>query len=433
MSAVRAIRTATVVATWLAPRPGVPAAVARAKGDKIHVTGPNAHLVTELALPGHVVVLDATPDHVALEAAARWVGRSVRTVKIDVADGAPVERVLIYSSAAGRKRLAPGKVTDWSALGPLLVRAIERCETYGARCVLVVTYKPCAETMRLLLHRKTPAPSDIPHNGARAAAERFYRTGGSIVIAHFGAIKGINTFRRGDEQVPWEALDAVVSIGDHFTPVDDGQDAGVLLGLTEAQASERLTERAAAELGQTHGRLRAPVRMRPGLSIHIGAVVPLGWHRDNARVERIGVGRPAATPAMTPVELRALVAVAGGQRALARVADVAPSTITRGLTGERPISAQVAERIRGVAPLAARAPEIVMPEVVMPEVALPEVAAPEWRAVSRPPRRRRHARHDAVQRLVSETRRVEAALGADLRGRRTDPPGEIETLLGFAA
>lgn len=358
LSAISIVRLIRLLASWLAPSHGSRPAVVRDVPGGIAITHWTESLLAEVALTGaKCVVLDATPDRAGLRAIA---GPRLRWCQIDVQDGAPISRTLLYSSSSGRKKVTPGGSLNWEAFGPLLVRAIEHLEQKQAKSVLLVTYKKAADPLRKIIHMESPAIAKIGHLGARKAVARFTLAGGRITVAHFGDVRGKNEFKRGTgtERVSWLELDAVVTIGDPFPDIDELAVTSELLGLSEAETQRRPTELAAAELAQAHGRLRPPVRSRPGVMLHIGRVVPLGWHRGNAdEPRRVPSGRPAMASAMSLDELRRLVAHAGGQRALAVSAAVHESSLSRWLSGERPVPADAAERMRAAgAELAASRP-----------------------------------------------------------------------------
>ena len=350
LEAVRAVAIVRALASWFSPAPGRPTAMVRADTSSIAITAPNELLIDALRLARAAVVLDGTPDRVGLEAAARWAGRTVRWLEIDVADGADVERVIIYASGSGKRAVLRGKEVAWPALGPLLAKALDRAAAAGATNLLLVTFEKAATTLRGTLPRGVPALGEIPHEGARAALARWYGRGGTVVVAHFFGLRGLNELRATDDRVvSWLDLDAVITLGDAYARVDEVLAGGELLGLDEDQREVRLRELAMAELGQAHGRLRPPVRERPGISIHIGHLVPAGWDPSIADIERLDTGRPARRSDMDSEKVRALVGRVGSQRALSEASAVSESVLSRILSGERAATPEVAEKLRAVA------------------------------------------------------------------------------------
>lgn len=352
LEALRALSVSRFLARWLAPprQRGLPQAVARVTDGKLVITAPSVRAVELLGARGHVVVLDATPDRAGLEAAARWVGRQPVWIDIDVDDGADVRRETIYASAAAKRSLLTGGEVRWDALGSVLVHALERIKDVSIRTILLCTHKAVADLLRPILHRTTPDYSKVRHEGAASALRRWYEgvSDRKIIVSHYHAIRGQNSFRWRKEEIAWIALDACVTIGDPYQTLDVARDAGILLGLDVPV--DRARQLAADELAQAHGRLRPPVRSRPGVSVHLGQVVPTGWHRGNATLIELERGRPPNPADMTLQELRALITAHGSAAALARAAVVAPSTISRYLSGRRTLTAPTAERLRS-APL----------------------------------------------------------------------------------
>ncbi|MBX3467751.1 MAG: hypothetical protein KF878_12780 [Planctomycetes bacterium] len=386
LDALRALSTGRTLARWLAPQRerGLPQGVARVVDRTIVVTAPSVRAAELLGARGHLAVLDATPDRAGLAAAARWVGRQPVWLDLDVDDGADVRREMIYASASAKRILLAGGEVQWDALGSLLVHALERIGGDAVRTVLVVTHKAVADALRPILHLERPHLRKVGHEGAADALRGWYEglPGRQIILAHYHAIRGQNAFRWRKDEIPWIALDACVTIGDPYPTLDHARDAGILLGLDAPM--DRVRQLAADELAQAHGRLRAPVRPRPGLSVHLGQVVPTGWHPGNAALIELERGRPPDPADMSREELLALIAAHGSAGALARAAMVAPSTISRYLSGKRILTASTAERLRA-APL----PPGVTPPVVAADVvaagAPSEIDAPATDADEPPP------------------------------------------------
>jgi hypothetical protein len=273
-----------------------------------------------------IVVLDATPDLDAL----RVVRPDAHVVHLDVADGAPCTRTLLYWGKGARRFLVPSGAVDEALLADALVHTLRRLPV-DCRNVLIVTHMPVADHLR---NKRYRAP-------ALQSVVREYERRGEFRIEHYGRIEGRNTF----EGLSWSDLDAVVTIGDPWPNVDSVAREVRVLRL-KTTPSERLQHLAEAELAQAHGRLRAPRRTRPGTMIHVGRVIPLGWHGGNTTVDGLSWGRPRGTSHMDAQELEGLASRAGGWRALARAARVSPRSLRKYRNGICSVSASIAAKLR---------------------------------------------------------------------------------------
>ena len=302
---------------------------------EIVFTFANQNLISALTRRGPTVILDATPDVGALCVMAG--GRPVNEVVIDVRDGAPVERVHRYFSRGTRAALLSHGKPDWDALGPGLAQVFELLIARNVRTALLITFKGIEEALSALM----AGGKSIPHTRAQALFRAFQSGEGKLVLAHYGGIRGRNEV----DGVDWEHFDAIVTFADPLRNLGETRREAEVLGLDGTQSERRWHFLAAAELGQAHGRLRAPRRSSPGFCLHLGRITPAGWHRDNASLDAAPVGRPVGLAAMTLKELQDRIDQHGSARALARASGISPSTISLAKKG-RPISAKVADMLR---------------------------------------------------------------------------------------
>lgn len=329
-----AFRAMTSMAAPTGIRPSATWCVEPHKAPWLAVTVPNPALVRCLAHPGPVLFLDATVDEIALR---RMSTRPVDLFSCDVADASPVGRTLIASKRSAKKYLAPHSRVKWGDFGPQLCEALTVAEAVHGKNILVVAHKVCADALRKC------AGGTVPHSRLAAILHARKQAGARTVIAHYGAVRGRNDF----EDVGWEELDAVITVGDPWPDIGRIQRENAMLALSADEGEMRIEHFAAAELAQVHGRLRAPRRATPARSVHVGSVVPLGWTAANTTTAQLTEGRPPLPSSMTTAQLRTCVGLAGGNRALARLVGVGESTIRRYLEG-RSIPAPVAERIQAL-------------------------------------------------------------------------------------
>jgi hypothetical protein len=308
------------------------------EGDEtvIKATFVNRSLEAALRRSGPTVLLDATFDAMAVQ---RLVApRSVAERAVDVADAASMSRVVVYWGQSTRRWTLPNGGPDWGVIGPVLAHGIRLVREWDARIVLVVAAKVIAEALRGHL----TGAAHVSHPGGGGAVDAFALSGGRLLIAHFGNLRGRNEF----DGVTWQALDAVLSLGDPIPNIGAMEAEAKVLGLDEHERDARIRSIAAAELAQAHGRLRAPRRTRPALSLHYGQIIPAGWHPGNARLEVLPPGRPPVVGVMSVDELAAAAAGVGGVAGLARASGISRTTLSDLIKGRRPISGYVASQVR---------------------------------------------------------------------------------------
>jgi hypothetical protein len=297
------------------------------------ITAPNEPLRRCLSHAGPLIVLDATPDLVALERLSR---RPIRIDNIDVSDGVPVARRILATFRGAKSALAPGRRMAWEAFGPLLCEALLLAGVSQFGNVLLITHKPCADALRSAI------PSRVPHERlawmlrARAEAAR-------LVIEHFGNVKGRNEF----DGLAWSSIDGLITLGDPWPDLRLIRRENQMLRLAPEQADQRSADLAAAELAQAHGRLRAPRQIKATCAVHVGAIIPAGWSLANTTVHQLQDGRPIQPSAMSVGELCAYITRAGGNRALARAIGCSDSTIRR-YFGGKPIPIEFANGLRRI-------------------------------------------------------------------------------------
>jgi hypothetical protein len=296
------------------------------------ITYENPALADALKRPGPTVVLDATADVAALTAVAR---RPVHVVARRVVDGSSVRRVLVANARGAKIHLAPRNRTNWDRFGSLLADALSHIDLTTVKNVLVVSHKACTESLRSALASK------VPHPRLRQLLDMHRQYGGQVVLGHFGHLKGRNEY----DGLSWKALDALISVGDPWPDLGAIAGENRLLHLSLEEAEDRMRQLVASELGQAHGRLRAPRQVKPTVAIHVGSIIPAGWNTTNTVVIQSDEGRPPNLRAMTTTELRILVGLAGSGRKLAQAVDVDETTIRRYLKG-RAIPPDFAARVR---------------------------------------------------------------------------------------
>ena len=297
------------------------------------ITAPNEPLRRCLSHAGPLVVLDATPDLVALE---RLSPRTIRVDDIEVVDGVPVARRILATFRGAKSALAPGRRMDWEAFGPLLCEALLLAGVSQFGNVLLITHKPCADALRSAVISRVPHERLASLLQARPPAAR-------LVIEHFGNVKGRNEF----DGLVWTGIDALITLGDPWPDLRLIRRENQMLRLTPEQADQRSADLAAAELAQAHGRLRAPRQTKTTCAIHVGAVIPAGWSLANSTVHQLQDGRPILPSAMSVDQLCAYITRAGGNRALARAIGCSDSTIRR-YFGGKSIPIEFANELRRI-------------------------------------------------------------------------------------
>lgn len=258
---------------------------------------------------GPTVLLDATGNPEVLSALA---GATVPTTTIRVADGSPVERAVLYWSAATRRSVFAGDTVRWeNGLSRYLGEALRRA----------VAFKP-GGTVALFAWK---ALASVLARGDDPVAQQFLAivtdAGGRVVLGWYGNARGRND---------WRGCDALVSVGDPRPNLGSARAIAAVLGMRND--ADRLYDHAtAAELSQVSGRLRAPWRSTPALHLHVGTVAPIGW---DARSDVLELPR-GLPDELDPRAVQQAVHVYGSQRLAAVSLGVRRETVSRTLAGDR--------------------------------------------------------------------------------------------------
>ncbi len=287
-------------------------------------------VVQILSRSGPTLLLDATADIVAL----RSLGFDPTVHELEVQDAAPIDRVAIAWNHGSRKTMVPPGRADIEMLRQGLSLGLKRLQRDGQKSVLVIAFKDVADALRESL-------GDVDGREVGAIAS-FQRKGGKVVIAHYGAVRGSNDW----DDVRWEEIDAVLTLGDPVPNLNNLDAEAKLLGLTGEEAEARLRHMAAAELAQAHGRLRATRRTTPATSVHVGRIVPLGWDRNIAVVEATS-GRPRTMAAMGTDELVEIIKRVGSVAKVSKATGIPRRTVHRYKAGGS-IPAHAASKLRAL-------------------------------------------------------------------------------------
>ncbi|MBL8684405.1 MAG: hypothetical protein JNK05_34850 [Myxococcales bacterium] len=308
----------------------------------IVVAGIHEGLQRALRREGPVVLLDASGD-VWLDALTRVLGYEPRVVRLPVVEGAPIHRAILPDARARRTHWLPKNAPAWDAgITSALRTALAWLRERGVRSIGVMSAQQITTAIAHALNPTDATRAAWKNLGltkktleacAPELAELF--AGFSVVTAHYGALEG---------------LDAMIGVDATLTLMDPRPNLGAVrdqLELCGSKASDsaRLVELAAAELEQAHGRLRTIHRSTEGYQLHIGDVVPRGWHQ--AAILSRAVGRPATEPAMSAAELRA---IRGDLpvREFASALEVSHVTVVRYESTERAIPSDFATRARAL-------------------------------------------------------------------------------------
>jgi DNA-binding transcriptional regulator YdaS (Cro superfamily) len=271
------------------------------------------------------LVLDATPNEYELRA----LGRPFRIERLVVPDGAPITRRILYRNGMQRRGLCPGGEPDWRIIKKLVAEVLDIVKATGARKVLLASLKKIVTEWR-----SGSSPCEPLFKNWSAA-------GGVLAFTHYGAGRGMNA---------WENFDASITLGELWLPPTNTRTRAVKARVGHLDYAR---DAVARDLGQTHGRLRAPSRTRPAQMLHVGTVSALGWHTNNTEVVPPRIGRPGRTSAMEVSEVKGLVKQLGGVRRVADMLGVSPSTVTRWCQGLRSVGGWAAQKMRAAASRAA--------------------------------------------------------------------------------
>jgi hypothetical protein len=252
------------------------------------ITGMRQELADALGASHPTVVLDANADlQVPIYQrviAARELGGVPRDIdalalrfryrEFYAQDGAHVERTMVMWGASRKAWFIDGQLTDG------FVNAVERAvrwalEQPSTQRVCLVSFVGVEVALRAAQGDATAAqawesmgqdPAALP-----VLVERLRpvlaRLPGTLELAHYGAIRGLDH---------WRDCDALVTLGDPIQNLGSVRHDAAFIGLPDPDA--RVHGLARAELEQAHGRLRTVHRSKPARMLHIGRVLPGGWH-----------------------------------------------------------------------------------------------------------------------------------------------------------
>lgn len=265
---------------------------------------------------GRLVVLDGAANVEEL----RVLRPDLHVERLDVDDAGEVERVLLFAKGATRSALREDRARR-KLLDAWLGAVLERLTARRCKRVVLVGYKALRTELRT-------HPALVAWCAADARRK--------VRVAHYGATRGSNRFRR---------CDAVVSLGDPWLNGDDTVGRAEWLGIDEPSYRVAL---ATAELGQAHGRSRSVRRRRRLTHVHVGRLVPDGW-ATGVVVEPQG-GPPAREHGRAErIEFRALVGALGGNRAAAALLGCSSSAVAGWLGGRRGLPREILQRARALA------------------------------------------------------------------------------------
>lgn len=190
-------------------------------------------------------------------------------------DGAPVERTMVMWGASRKAWLVDRQLTD--AFIPAVDRAVrwvlERPEQAARVCL--VSFPAVEAALSAALGHPGAADAWVAR-GQEASAlaplvERLQpilaRLPGTLELAHYGDLRGLDQ---------WKDADALVTLGDPVQNLGAVRHDAMFIGLPDPD--ERVHGLTRAELEQAHGRLRTVHRTKPARSLHVGRVLPGGWH-----------------------------------------------------------------------------------------------------------------------------------------------------------
>jgi hypothetical protein len=287
---------------------------------------------------GSVVVMDANAK-IHLPILQKLVGYAPPFHTFRAADGAPIERTLLRTRSANRKRWlgyggdgpAPGLV---SALRALVAWANEDSE---ARDLGIITLKPVEEALQAALAREGSKAAQQVAPAVRSALKGILADlRPSVTLGHYGAVRGLNSMAH---------VDCLATLGDPWPNLGEVANEIAFLGLPEA-TDARVVERCQAELEQAHGRIRAVHRARPARALHIGSVRPSGTGWSSAGVIERELAMRTDPATISRGELKRLVDRLGGATRAAEKVGCHRVTLSRCLAGAHRPTETLIRRLR---------------------------------------------------------------------------------------
>ena len=282
-----------------------------------------------------VALLDATAPLAMLDAVVRAPpsarrtagGTRIRSVEVSVADGAPVDRQLLYASRATRRHLGlrRGATPNFAAIARLLEPAVAHlvhnlASTVGpAPLVGLITWAP----LEHLLERAWAGSGDADLDRALAPLRE---RGAVVTFGHYGHTRGLDC---------WRECNALLCFGAPWPDKEAAERTADALGLSE-EVDTVYSAACAAELEQAVGRIRAPWRTSPALVVVVANAAPSGWDR-RAGVYEVAQGRPTKVdPALVQEVAQETGSASGAARALGVSSTTAQRCVraaTRTVTG----------------------------------------------------------------------------------------------------
>lgn len=319
------------------------------KNNSLHFTTTNQEFISALKKMGAVIVMDAN-----IKTHVKQYEKIIDCLPIQeflAPDGAAIERVHLYCSAAARKYWIPyGKL----APAPSLINAIGKvfelvAADSAAKKLGLITLKPIRLALDCILH-----PMDQARLNAWEAAGGSIQVltelrqklepiisgwDGDIILGHYGAVRGLNTMADVDCLVtlgdPWPNLGQVRREIEYLREPNESDT------IIEAKIDEMAVAQCRDELEQAHGRLRTIHRSRPGRAIHVGRVLPGGFGWKSAKLRKV-IDPPASAE-----EVADLITKIGSVSAAARVAGCDRSYLRQCRDGKRKISEKVWTKLTG--------------------------------------------------------------------------------------
>jgi hypothetical protein len=264
---------------------------------------------------GRLILLDAAANVEELHA----LRSDLHVERLDVDDAGDASRLLLFAKDTTRTALRDPRRAR--ALLDVWIRAVlAHLTERRVRRPVFVAYKALAPDLRT-------HPAIVAWCAAVPGRE--------AAVAHYGALRGSNRFRR---------CDAVVTLCDPWLNGDDVTGRAERLGLDEPSYRVALPT---AELGQAHGRSRSVRRRRRLTHVHVGRLVPDGWGAG-AVAEPLG-GPPERTHGTADrIEFGALIGTLGGNRAASSLLGCSSSAIAGWRGGSRGLPRNVLERTRSL-------------------------------------------------------------------------------------
>ncbi|MGE0328653.1 MAG: hypothetical protein AB7S68_40435, partial [Polyangiaceae bacterium] len=266
-------------------------------------------------------------------------------------DGAPIERTVLRTSQANRKRWFEG---GHPKLAPSLLLAVQALVDWvlvapGNGDTGIITFSQLEVGIRYALGlerdelrakaRSEKWPDGLLDAFSEQLGPILARLPQTPLTGHYGAVRGLDGMKECDN---------LVTLGDPWMNLSDALNDAGFLGVPD-QWEARYEARCRAELEQAHGRLRTIHRTRPGRALHIGKVLPSGraWESGGVVVKSFEGGKLAKPSAMTAEEFGEAIQTLGGLRKMARLLGKSPKAVANYRDGRTSIPHEVADVLTG--------------------------------------------------------------------------------------